>query len=161
MQNTPRERLMRYEQWLQGTLFGVVEEHTGAPLSDKAKLLAAVLDLIPLSRHLPCVRGWVGRPAKDRQALASAFIAKAVYGFNSTQQLVDRLRVDRQLRLLCGWNSLRLNSDSRPSTGRVHFLPRVQRVRRDRTAAASACKLDPPDPEGPTGGPHLARYHSD
>lgn len=31
MQITPRERLMRYAHWLQGTLFGLVEERTGGP----------------------------------------------------------------------------------------------------------------------------------
>jgi hypothetical protein len=107
MQITPRERLMRYAHWLQGTLFGLVEEQGGGPLSEKTKLLAAVLDLVPLSRQLPCARGWLGRPCKDRQALACAFVAKAVHGFETTRQLLDRLRVDRQLRLLCGWNSAR------------------------------------------------------
>lgn len=105
IENTPRQRLLRYAHWLQETLFGLVEQHSDGPLSDKARLLAAVLDLIPLARQLPCARGWRGRPAKDRQALASAFIAKAVYGWETTRQLIDRLRVDRQLRLLCGWNS--------------------------------------------------------
>jgi hypothetical protein len=98
---------MRYAHWLQGTLFGLVEEQGGGPLSEKTKLLAAVLDLVPLSRQLPCARGWLGRPCKDRQALACAFVAKAVHGFETTRQLLDRLRVDRQLRLLCGWNSAR------------------------------------------------------
>ena len=107
MQVTPRERLMRYAHWLQGTLFGLVEEHTGGPLSEKTKLLAAVLELVPISRQLPCARGWLGRPCKDRHALACAFVAKAVHGFETTRQLLDRLRVDRQLRLLCGWNSAR------------------------------------------------------
>ena len=106
MQLTPRERLLRYAHWLQENLFEVVEQHTGGPLSEKTKLLAAVLDAIPLARQLPCARGWRGRPAKDRQALASAFFAKAVHGLETTRQLIDRLRVDRQLRLLCGWNSV-------------------------------------------------------
>jgi Transposase DDE domain/Transposase domain (DUF772) len=107
MQITPRERLQRYAHWLQDTLFGLVEEHTGGPLSEKAKLLAAVLDILPLTRQLPCARGWRGRPSKDRLALASAFVAKAVHGLQTTRQLLDRLRVDRQLRLLCGWSSVR------------------------------------------------------
>jgi hypothetical protein len=107
MQLNPRERLMRYAHWLQGTLFTLVEQCTGGPLSEKTKLLAAVLDLLPLTRQLPCARGWLGRPSKDRHALACAFIAKAVHGFETTRQLIDRLRADAQLRLLCGWNSVR------------------------------------------------------
>ncbi|MBV9085068.1 MAG: transposase [Acidobacteriaceae bacterium] len=105
MQITPRERLLRYGQWLQGTLFSLWEAETGA-LSDKAKLLIAVLEMLPLSRQLPCARGWLGRPAKDRQALASAFIAKSVYGLQSTRQLLQRLHTDRQLRCVCGWTSV-------------------------------------------------------
>ena len=63
--------------------------------------------MVPLSRQLPCTRGWLGRPAKDRQALASAFAAKAVYGLDTTRQLLQRLHTDRQLRCLCGWTSAR------------------------------------------------------
>ena len=106
MQSTPRERLMHYAQLLQGTLFGVLEAETG-PLSGKARLLIAVLEMIPLNRQLPCARGWRGRPAKDRQALASAFVAKSVYGLETTRQLRQRLYTDRQLRCLCGWTSAR------------------------------------------------------
>ncbi|MDQ2776095.1 MAG: transposase [Acidobacteriota bacterium] len=87
-------------------MFGTLESELG-PLSDAARLLIAVLEMIPLSRHLAPSRGWLGRPSKDRQALAGAFIAKAVYGLQTTRQLIERLQVDRQLRLVCGWNSAR------------------------------------------------------
>jgi transposase len=63
--------------------------------------------MIPLSRQVPCARGWRGRPAQNRQALASAFLAKSVYGLETTRQLLQRLRTDRQLRCLCGWMSAR------------------------------------------------------
>jgi hypothetical protein len=63
MQSTPRERLLHYADLLQGTLFGVLEAETG-PLFEKARLLIAVLEMIPLNRHLPRARGWLGRPAK-------------------------------------------------------------------------------------------------
>lgn len=106
MQITPRERLMHYADLLQGTLFDALEAVTG-PLCEKARLLIAVLEMVPLSRQLPCARGWLGRPAKDRQALASAFMAKSVYGLQTTRQLLERLHVDRQLRCLCGWTSAR------------------------------------------------------
>ena len=58
MQITPHARLMRYGQLLQETLFGVLEAVTG-PLSERARLLVAVLEMIPLSRQLPCARGWL------------------------------------------------------------------------------------------------------
>jgi Transposase DDE domain/Transposase domain (DUF772) len=106
MQSTPRERLLHYGDLLQGTLFAMLEAGTG-PLSAKARLLVAVLEMLALSRQLPCARGWLGRPAKDRQALASAFLAKSVYGLETTRQLLERLRADHQLRCLCGWSSAR------------------------------------------------------
>jgi len=106
MQITPRERLLHYAQLLQGTLFGLLEAETG-PLSEATRLLIAVLEMVPLSRQLPCARGWLGRPAKDRRELATAFIAKSVYGLQTTRQLVQRLRTDRQLRCLCGWSNAR------------------------------------------------------
>jgi hypothetical protein len=48
-------------------------------------------------------RGWIGRPSKDRLAIASAFVAKAVYGFALTRQLLDALASYAQLRRICGW----------------------------------------------------------
>lgn len=106
MQSTPRERLMHYADLLQETLFGTLETVMG-PLSEKARQLVAVLEMVPLNRHLPCARGWLGRPSKDRQALASAFLAKSVYGLETTRQLRQQLETDRPLRWLCGWANVR------------------------------------------------------
>ncbi len=76
-------------------------------LTEGARLLMAVLEMVALSRPIAPRRGWPGRPCKHRQELAAAFIAKTVYGLQSTPQLLQRLKTDRQLRLLCGWNSAR------------------------------------------------------
>jgi hypothetical protein len=72
-------------------------------LTPPAKRLVATLEMIPLARFLPCARGWVGRPSKDRLAIANAFVAKAVYGFTLTRQLLNALASDTQLRRICGW----------------------------------------------------------
>jgi hypothetical protein len=69
------------------------------------RLLASTLGMILLSRLIAPTRGWQGRPSKDRQALATAFLAKAILGLPTTRHLLDRLQADRTLRLLCGWNS--------------------------------------------------------
>jgi hypothetical protein len=97
---------MHFGDLLQSTLFGVLETAVGV-LSERARLLVAVTEWIPLNRQLPCARGWLGRPAKDRQELAVAFIAKSVYGLQTTRQLLEPLRSDRQLRCLCGWSAAR------------------------------------------------------
>lgn len=103
---SPRERLMHWAHVLQTTLFGVLDSETG-PLSERARLLVSVLEMVPLTRQLPCARGWLGRPSKDRYQLAAAFFAKSIYGLETTRQLLERLQNDRQLRFLCGWTSAR------------------------------------------------------
>src|ERR1019366_6009498 len=51
--------------------------------------------------------GGVGRPEKDRRAIARAFVAKAVCNMSTTRQLLERLAVDTALRRICGWESPR------------------------------------------------------
>ena len=49
----------------------------------------------------------MGRPSKDRLAIACALVAKAVYGFSTTRQLLEALERDAQLRRICGWKTAR------------------------------------------------------
>jgi len=51
-----------------------------------------------------CRARWNGRPAKDRLAIARAFVAKAVYNFPTTRDLIERLQNDAVLRRICGWD---------------------------------------------------------
>jgi hypothetical protein len=104
MQSTLRERLEQFSHLSQAVLFERLEQQVGA-LSEKARLLVSVLGMIRLSRYLAPSRGWRGRPLKDRQALAAAFLAKAILGLETTRQLLERLHNDAQLRCLCGWHT--------------------------------------------------------
>jgi hypothetical protein len=97
-----RQQLTRFAHVLQTQLFPVLEEELGE-LTEPAKRLVATLEMIPLARFVPSSGGWVGRPLKDRLAIASAFVAKAIYGFGLTTQLLDALQRDAQLRCICGW----------------------------------------------------------
>ncbi len=106
MQSTPRERLLRFGHFLQADLFERIAVELG-PLAERARLLIAVLAMVNIRRHVGHTRGWVGRPARDRESLASAFLAKAIYGMETTRQLLERLRTDPQLRCLCGWHTVR------------------------------------------------------
>jgi len=106
MKKSRARRFLNLFADLQEGLFQCLEAECGE-LSGHAKLLVSVLGLTPVQPHLPTPGGWVGRPAKHRRALASAFVAKAVYGLNTTRQLIERLRCDRQLLHLCGWNDQR------------------------------------------------------
>jgi Transposase DDE domain/Transposase domain (DUF772) len=102
MNLTLRQQLSRFSHLLQSALFPVLEEELGE-ISDTNKRLIAALNLIPLARFIPSSRGWMGRPSKDRVAIASAFVAKAVYNFENNRDLLDRLASDRQLLAICGW----------------------------------------------------------
>jgi len=87
---------------LQEDLFPVLQTATG-PVSGQMKLLASVMTLAPLGRILAARRAVTGRPAKDRSALATAFMAKAILNLPTTRDLISRLLVDEALRQYCGW----------------------------------------------------------
>jgi len=97
-----RETLSGYWGSLQGELFPALEEELG-PLGERYRNLVTVLELArveALVKHWP---GLVGRPRKDRAALARGFIAKAVFNIAQTDMLIERLVLDKALRRLCGW----------------------------------------------------------
>jgi transposase len=102
---TSRERLLAFAHLLQEELFPRIEEKISV-LNPAGRLLVAALEAVSLARMLQPSRGWRGRPAQHRLAMAAAFLAKAIYGLESTRQLIDRLQKDRQLRCLCGWNTV-------------------------------------------------------
>ena len=104
MKLTLRQQIMQFAHTLQTGLFPALEEALGE-LSGPAKRLVATLEMIPLARFVPSARGWIGRPSKDRLAIASAFVAKVVYGFTTTRQMLEALQRDDQLRRICGWRS--------------------------------------------------------
>ncbi len=104
MKLTLRQQLTQFAHVLQSELFPAIAVHIGA-LDERAKRLVACLEMLPLERFLPAERGWVGRPCKDRYAIAAAFVAKAVYGFATTRQLLENLQRDATLRRICGWES--------------------------------------------------------
>lgn len=104
MQLNPRQLVTQFAHMLQQDLFPVLQSVSG-PLSGQMQLLASVLSLAPLSRLLSARRASTGRPAKDRGALATAFMAKAILNLPTTRDLISRLRVDESLRQFCGWRT--------------------------------------------------------
>ena len=106
MKLTLLAQLNQFMRVCQGALFPALQEELG-PLTEKHQHVVKVLNLIHLEG---CIAGWsggVGRPAKDRQAIARAFVAKAIYNMSTTRQLLDRLSSDIALRRICGWDSQR------------------------------------------------------
>ena len=90
--------------WLsiQTQLFPWLEQALG-PLTAKQQQLVHTLEIIRVEDHLPRRFHVPGRPAKDRAAIARAFVAKAVYDMPTTRVLLDRLATEVSLRRICGW----------------------------------------------------------
>jgi hypothetical protein len=82
-------------------LFPALREEVGE-LTAKDRRFVVTLEFLEVEKHIRR-RGWLGRKPKNRQMLARAFVAKAFYNIPTTGALLERLRVDKALRRLCGW----------------------------------------------------------
>lgn len=88
---------------VQKTLFPYLQDCL-PNITDGHMRLAAVLEVIRIEEHVP--PAWVrmyGRKPSDRKALARAFVAKDVHKIPTNKALVERLCVDKNMRVLCGW----------------------------------------------------------
>ena len=101
MQVTLSNPITQFAHLLQEELFPHLEPAIG-PISDRHALFIATCAMVPFARYLPCGR-WNGRPSKDRLAIARAFLAKGIFGYGTTRQLLNALSSDKSLRGLCGW----------------------------------------------------------
>jgi len=98
------KNVSQYWMHIQATLFPWLEEELG-PLSEKQQQLITVLEFARVENFVRNYYGCVGAPAADRQALARAFVAKAVYNISTNSHLRDRLLCDKVLRRICGFES--------------------------------------------------------
>jgi Transposase DDE domain/Transposase domain (DUF772) len=96
--------LSRTWSHIQGNLFPWLTEELG-PLTETHKQVVTALEVAGVEAFVQVWPGLPGRPPCDRAALARAFVAKALIGLPTTSMLVERLKVDKQLRRLCGWES--------------------------------------------------------
>jgi len=85
---------------LEQSLFPKLQESIGS-LSPKEEKLIKILDFAEIERFVSTVQ--ITNPPKDREEMARAFVAKQVYNFQTTSALIDRLKIDRTLRVICGW----------------------------------------------------------
>ena len=87
---------------LENTLFPALQESLQLEaFSHKEQKLIRILDFAQIEENVTVVN--ITKPPKDREEIARAFIAKSVYNFQTTRDLIDRLHIDRTLRILCGW----------------------------------------------------------
>lgn len=102
-------KLKETVSWLMGTvqrtLFPHLEECLAAPLTAQEKRLVTILELVHRENYVPksASRQWLGRPIKEREAIARSFVAKAVLGYPHTRALLHALRTTATLRTLCGF----------------------------------------------------------
>lgn len=96
--------------WLMGTvqqsLFPYLDECLPVPLTAPEKQLIKILELVQIEKHVPvrASRQWLGRPIKEREAIARAFVAKAVLRYQHTRSLRHALLSTPNLRVICGFN---------------------------------------------------------
>jgi len=87
---------------LETTLFPALKEELRIEaLSSKEQKLIKILDFAEIEKNITVVK--ITNTPKDREECARAFIAKSVYNLQTTRDLIDRLHIDRTLRILCGW----------------------------------------------------------
>ena len=87
------------------------------PLTPVHQRIVQTLDWLDMDSLIGYAGKAVGRPERSRVALAHAFVAKAVLGFEQTSQLRSRLAVDTVLRRLLGFES------NRPLPSEAMFSP--------------------------------------
>jgi hypothetical protein len=96
--------------WLMGTvqqsLFPYLDESLPDPLTEAEKRLVKILELVQIEKYVPVrrCRQWLGRPIKEREAIARAFVAKALLRYQHTSSLRNALLSSQNLRILCGFS---------------------------------------------------------
>lgn len=115
------DKISRVWCHIQNTLFPFLEEHM-APLTDAEKKVVSVLEIIAIDRFVPTGHWNLGRPPKDRCALAKAFVVKMIFNCDTNSQLIGLLQGSPNLRRICGWGmTSRVPSESTFSRGFREF----------------------------------------
>lgn len=103
MNATERGSLWQRLKAVQSELIEGLGGEMGEPMTPKLERLVHLLDWLRIEDFVADGSA-VGRPRRERFALANAFVAKAVLGLQTTVALIDRLKVDRALRRICGFD---------------------------------------------------------
>lgn len=100
-----KERISWLMDTVQQSLFPHLDECLPEPLTEREKHLVKILELIQIEKYVPVTarRQWLGRPIKEREAIARAFVAKAVLKYQHTSSLRNELRSTPNLRFICGF----------------------------------------------------------
>ena len=91
---------------VQQSLFPFLDECLAVPLTEPEKHLFNFLELLRVEKHVPvsASRQWLGRPIKEREASARAFVARAVLRYQHTCSLRHELLSTPNLRTICNFS---------------------------------------------------------
>lgn len=90
---------------LQRSLFPHLEECYAKPLTDKERQLVSILEIVEIEKQVyhKASNQWMGKRLREREAIARAFVAKAVYNHPFTRTTLEALKTAPTLRRLCGF----------------------------------------------------------
>mgnify|MGYP002064035565 CR=1 FL=1 len=97
--------------WLMGrvqkSLFPHLNECFVTPLTEQEQRLVTILEIVQVEKYVfQCATShWRGRKPLDRQAMARAFVAKALYRLPTTIDLIRALKATNNLRRICGFTT--------------------------------------------------------
>lgn len=115
-----KERVSWLMETVQQSLFPHLDECLPMPLTEQEQHLVKILELVKIEQYVTNKAGnqCMGRPLKEREAIARAFIAKAVLKYPYTSSLRNALRSAPNLRLICGF-ARRRDVPSEPTFSRA------------------------------------------
>jgi len=100
-------KLREAVSWLIGTLqrnlIPCLEECWECPLTEKERQLVNILELAKIEKFAGRPSQRFGRKPWERQALARAFVGKAVYNHPHTRATIEALRATPAFRRICGF----------------------------------------------------------
>lgn len=100
-----RERVSWLMDTIQQNLFPHLDECLPIPLTEQEQRVVKIIELVKVERHIQNHSNcrWIGRPLKEREAIARSFVVKAILNLRHTCSLRNQLMSSHNLRLICGF----------------------------------------------------------
>lgn len=111
MDITLRQKFSQYWNAVQTELIPQLAHELG-PLTVPLLAVIGTLECARVEEFVEPSRCGIGRPRKDRFALARAFVAKSVLHLRTTEALRERLQMDRALQRICGFDTRKALPDA-------------------------------------------------
>ena len=90
--------------FLASKTFPIAEKEL-CPLSEKHTQLVSTIGFAECRKFIRTFERCVGRPQKDRESIAHAFITKAIFNISQTKTLIEWIKTDVTLRRICRWET--------------------------------------------------------